>query len=308
MNTARISPLAQDLSASNKEIVKWCRDPKRIFIDGKPEYGVKVIRKGHFAIKYGNIHPEEARNQQEAYRLLDPSTVRVPFVYRFFTAKIKRYNYAYLVMEYIPSARPSKPYTHTDVMAITKAILHMQSFQQFENPGPVGGGRSRGLIYDEETDESDLTFATMADMQDYLNTRIRWRHVDLTGTRLVFSHCDIAPRNIIFAEGDNELCIIDWASGGYYPRYFEYFALLLSDPAARPCLAYDVLGELKSQAPLDEAEQAMLSDMHSMWWNMVQTGTNPWYPRGHQPNPQTSKTLRERLKNTLTVLKRGMRV
>ena len=36
-------------------------------------------------------------------------------------------------------------------------------------------------------------------------------------------HLDIAPRNILWLE-DGSLCLIDWASAGYYPRLFEFCA------------------------------------------------------------------------------------
>jgi len=34
---------------------------------------------------------------------------------------------------------------------------------------------------------------------------------------------DIAPRNILWQE-DGSLCLVDWASAGYYPRIFEFCA------------------------------------------------------------------------------------
>lgn len=37
---------------------------------------------------------------------------------------------------------------------------------------------------------------------------------------LVLCHLDLAPRNIIKLE-DGSLCLLDWASAGFYPRFFE---------------------------------------------------------------------------------------
>jgi len=44
--------------------------------------------------------------------------------------------------------------------------------------------------------------------------------------KLVLCHLDIAPRNILWLdEDDGALCIVDWASAGYYPRIFEWCSL-----------------------------------------------------------------------------------
>ena len=46
-------------------------------------------------------------------------------------------------------------------------------------------------------------------------------HLHPCPCELVFCHLDIAPRNLLRQE-DGSLCLIDWASAGYYPRLFEF--------------------------------------------------------------------------------------
>ncbi|KAF2015114.1 hypothetical protein BU24DRAFT_228411 [Aaosphaeria arxii CBS 175.79] len=40
----------------------------------------------------------------------------------------------------------------------------------------------------------------------------------------VMCHLDVAPRNIVWMDDDIP-CFVDWASGGYYPRVFEWCTL-----------------------------------------------------------------------------------
>jgi thiamine kinase-like enzyme len=45
---------------------------------------------------------------------------------------------------------------------------------------------------------------------------------------LVLCHLDLAPRNIIWL-ADGSVCFIDWASAGFYPRFFEVCLLKIME-------------------------------------------------------------------------------
>ncbi|KAJ5588658.1 kinase-like protein [Penicillium hordei] len=62
------------------------------------------------------------------------------------------------------------------------------------SPGPLSGGACRSLLFPETED---------------------------LGYELVLCQLDIALRKILWEE-DGSLCLLDWASVGYYPRLFEF--------------------------------------------------------------------------------------
>ena len=268
MRSLQREPSVGDLRVSNRTIAAWCIAPDRELLDNVRGSSRQVVRKGIFAIKYGNVRPGEARSQREAYRILDPSIVKVPFVYRYFTRKDDDERSGYLVMEYVPSSRPSSAYTEQDVTRVVDILHHMHSFRRLENPGPVGGGKSDGLLWYGDNEFSNLSFHTVSDLEDYLRTRMYWRQVDLTSMELVFCHCDISARNIIFTD-DDKLCVIDWEGAGYYPLCFEYLALELTDRVTWPSLAKDVLRRLVVQSPLNDTESSLVKSMGGMRSNIL---------------------------------------
>jgi thiamine kinase-like enzyme len=79
----------------------------------------------------------------------------------------------------------------------------------------------------------------------------------------VFCHLDIAPRNILWQE-DGTLCIVDWASAGFYPRLFEF------------CVQWIVKGKdgnfnsllLESMNPLSSQEMEQKEAMLCAWANI----------------------------------------
>jgi thiamine kinase-like enzyme len=75
-------------------------------------------------------------------------------------------------------------------------------------------------------DYDPIAPATVTDVEEYYNKRhLKDRtHIRLAGYPPVFCHLDIAPRNILVL-GDGSLCLVDWRTGGSYPRLFERAAL-----------------------------------------------------------------------------------
>jgi serine/threonine protein kinase len=198
-------------TATEDELVSYCvQSPVRNVVH-KLEGGHSVLRISQDAVvKCGfGITQEEAEDQTQAYHLIDPTIIRVPRVYRYFTRK----GIGYIVMEFIDG----KPLNLTeDVSTCKKVVKALAHFSRVQNhqPGPLGGGIARGLFWTE----GDLISPTCThDIENYFNTRQLQRHEKLTlnGQQHILCHFDIAPRNILKLE-NGSLCLIDWASAGFF--------------------------------------------------------------------------------------------
>ena len=184
------------------------------------QYGKRVIRiSDHQVVKWGpDVTKEEAENQRMAYELVDSRIVRIPHVYAFFSDER---GWGYIVMEFI-EGKAIDPLE--DVTAIEKVAGVLDYFATLRHtiPGSLCGGFCRGLLFPET---EDLIFDSLDKMEKWFNSRLFLHNPKLTfrGCELVLCHLDIAPRNILWLE-DGSLCLIDWASAGYYPRLFEFCA------------------------------------------------------------------------------------
>lgn len=175
----------------------------------------------HHVVKRGyEVTIEEAENQRIAYELLDSRIVRVPRVFGFFTREEKSgTSVGYLVMEYIKGKVIDPLKDDTAIGKIASVVSYLATFKN-DIPGPLGGGVSRGILFDEYR---DVNFGSLDGMDEWFNSRLRANNPKLTlkGCELVLCHLDIAPRNVMWLE-DGTLCLIDWASAGFYPRLFEF--------------------------------------------------------------------------------------
>lgn len=217
-------PLRSD-TATNDKIVQHClrSNPDRDVIS-ELEGGVSVIRiSKDTVVKCGlSVTEFEARNQQQAYEMIDPAIIRIPRVYHFFA---HGYN-GYIIMEYV-SGRALSLVEDPNVYlkAMVKVLKHFEQVQQ-DKPGPFHGGPAYGQLW---LDYDSVAPATIFDIEEYYNRRQlkTLPHLNLKDYPLVFCHLDIAPRNILVLE-DGSLCLVDWATAGFYPRLFERCALNLN--------------------------------------------------------------------------------
>lgn len=239
-------------------VIACCADP----LPGNilSQYGKRVIRiSDHAVVKWGpDVTKEEAENQRIAYELLDKHIVRVPRVFRFFSDER---DWGYIVMEFI-DGKVIDPLE--DVAAIQKVVSvlnYLATFRQ-ATPGSLCGGFSRGLLF---PDTEDLVFDSLDEMEKWFNSRLLAHNPKLTfqDCKLVLCHLDIAPRNILWQE-DGSLCLIDWASAGYYPRLFEF------------CMQWIIEGRdgsfnsllLNSMDPLPDQEMAQKEPILCAWSNI----------------------------------------
>ena len=232
------------ITASDEEIIKYCQTPRvSPHVVGGSEHGNLVLMLSNQAVvKFGGgVTVDEAANQKFAYEHLDSQIVQVPRVLRFFQDKsLPIWPIGYLVMEFIEGRNLS---LYVDehpqiIQRIIRALIHMGTLTSV-TPGPVGGGEPQGYLWSEYG--ARTTFKTIVDMEDWLNKRLAVckEKVDLRPCTLRFCHLDLARRNIILRP-DRTLCLVDWATAGFYPWVFEICCLqhvCASDPAFfRPLL------------------------------------------------------------------------
>ena len=177
---------------------------------------VKISEKE--VIKFGlGVTESEANNQREAYQLLDPSIVRVPQVYRFFT----KGECGYIVMEYIKGQFLTLLEDQRLVRRVARILAYLEEFS-CQVPGPPRSGTPRGLFW---PDNEDLSFENLQDIERYFNSRLikGGPQLDFGLCSLVLCHLDVAPRNILWQQ-DGTICLLDWECAGFYPRVLEVCA------------------------------------------------------------------------------------
>jgi serine/threonine protein kinase len=210
-------------TATDDEIVQHCRrsNPNRDIIS-EFEGGRSVIRISEEAVvKCGfGVTQLEAQNQQKAYEMIDPSVIRIPQVYRFFSNR----DIGYIIMEYIDGKELSIV-EDPDIFLKPMAEV-LKSFEQirYHKPGPFCEGPATGQLWIDP-----YIICSVSDIEEYYNTRQlrEGPKLDIKNYPLVFCHLDIAPRNILVLE-DGSLCLIDWTSAGFYPRLFERCVLRIN--------------------------------------------------------------------------------
>jgi serine/threonine protein kinase len=238
-------PLRYD-TATDEEIVQYCRssNPNR-YIIFELEGGRSVIKFSEdVVVKFGfGVYQHEAQNQQKAYEMINSSVIRIPKVYRFFNSG----DAGYLIMEYI-NGKELSTIEDPDIFLRPMAEV-LRSFEQirYHKPGSFHEGPATGQLWKDPY----IACSAVSDIEEYYNTRqlSEGPKLNLKNYPLVFCHLDIAPRNILVLE-DGSLCLIDWASAGFYPRLFERCVLRINRRGKDPWNA-KLLNLLDT---LDEAE------------------------------------------------------
>ncbi|MCJ1437623.1 hypothetical protein MMC27_007010 [Xylographa pallens] len=207
-------PTIHDETMTDDRVVVLCSSPTRELIYG--EYGSNRVVKisDQAVVKFGvGVKEEEAKNQIEAYNLLDRDIVCIPRIYRFFSRGL----FGYIVMEYI-KGRHLEHLESSDIHKISHVVAYFATIRE-STVGPLGGGPPRGLLWPEN---EDLSLGTLRDVEQYFNSRLRRsdKKLAFAHSDAVLCHLDIALRNILFL-ADGSICLLDWQSAGFYPRLFE---------------------------------------------------------------------------------------
>jgi serine/threonine protein kinase len=217
------SPNLHHETATDDEIASYCLDPNREFLSGAlyDNHVVKLSEKA--VVKFGiGVKEEEATSQRKAYELIDSNIVCIPLVYRFFT----KGQYGYIVMEYM-EGRVLEPVEDSLLIDRITHILAYLATIRSSIPGALGGGASAGILWSEHSEEPFLH--TIKDIEIWFNRRLSKKDPKLVfcGSELVLCHLDIAPRNFLLLQ-DGSICLLDWASAGFYPRIFEECVLRIT--------------------------------------------------------------------------------
>ncbi|KAJ9288395.1 hypothetical protein DTO021C3_3914 [Paecilomyces variotii] len=245
--------------SSDAELITYCLSgPHDRIIGGIPEGNLVVRISEHTVIKFGpGLSKDEAINQQRAYNLLDHDIVRVPRVHRFFTDNMGR---GYIMMDYM-EGRVIDPLEPDRIERLARVLDYFLMIEG-DTPGSLSGGPCRGLLWPET---QDLTFWSMERMEAWFNSRLfpGEGKVSFQNCDLVLCHLDIAPRNVIW-QSDGGICLVDWASAGFYPRLFEFWAqwnIEGKDGSFNRLL-------LDSMKPLRDHEMAQKRSICRVWYNI----------------------------------------
>lgn len=104
----------------------------------------------------------------------------------------------------------------------------------------VGSASSGGSVHDGFVSMDAVgPFTSLTEFCDFLRGNPNFepfQHLldrkdddDGTGSDSVFNHADLAPRNIIIRESDDKLFLIDWEVAGWWPPWWDYVMVHLSD-------------------------------------------------------------------------------
>ncbi|CAG8098493.1 unnamed protein product [Penicillium nalgiovense] len=184
--------LTEDLRAS---VIASCADP----LPGNvvSQYGKRVIKiSDHQVVKRGiGVTKEEYENQRIAYELVDSRIARIP-------------------------RKIIDPLDDISAKQRIARVLDHFATLRHNVPGSLYEGPCRGILF---PDTEDWAFDSLDAMEKWFNSRLFVHNPTLTlqDCEFVFCHLDIAPRNILWQE-DGTLCLVDWASAGFYPRLFEF--------------------------------------------------------------------------------------
>lgn len=156
-------------------------------------------------------------------------------------------------MQYVDGLECVDSLDPTVIRAITDALTHLHSFQH-DVLGPVSGNEWEGLLWD---DAPAQRLKSKADLENFVNSRLIGisKKFQILDCDLSFTHLDAAPRNIKITE-NGVVYLLDWASAGYFPRFFEVSALHLNtgENGCDGCFGRTLAESLEARQNLNGAE------------------------------------------------------
>src|SRR6266498_310652 len=134
-------------------------------LGGEP-YRNQVAKLSHEKlIKFGlGVTKEEAENQRETYRLIDPNVLKVPRVHCFFSDDSGK---GYIVMDHVRGDIIEPLEYLSLIKKITKLLVYFTNFTG-SSPGLLRGGLSRGLLFND----IGVCFHGMNHMEEWFNKKL----------------------------------------------------------------------------------------------------------------------------------------
>jgi serine/threonine protein kinase len=180
--------------------------------------GNRVIRipNSNLVVKFGRgVTQAEAQTQEEVSKIIDSSIIHVPQVHSFYHDGDQ--NIGYLIMEFV-EGEPIDVGCTEQVEGLQKTLDHLSSLKR-AFPGTLHSGELQGILWE---DDAPSTHNTSEGLADWIN---KWQDdkVILDGEDFVLCHLDTALQNMLWLPS-GKICLLDWGSAGYYPRYFELAA------------------------------------------------------------------------------------
>ncbi|KAJ5093757.1 hypothetical protein N7456_009618 [Penicillium angulare] len=202
-------------------IIEYCRLSSESQLIGGSKYGNQVIKlPGHnLVVKFGqHVSSHEAENQQKAYNIIDSTIVTVPRVYEFF---MDDEGWGYMVSDFI-TGKVIDPLPDSYIQRLANVLYYFGTITS-DNAGSLCGRPSIGLLW---SDTNDLTISNIQRVENWFNSRLfpKDGEVHFDPSQSILCHLDIVPRNILWLDDDN-ICLLDWASAGFYPRVLEFASL-----------------------------------------------------------------------------------
>jgi thiamine kinase-like enzyme len=242
---------------SEDDIIAACSNPKSQR-PGKHHHCNRVIKLNEdIVVKYGyGVREEEAHNIQKVYELVDQSVVRTPRLFRYF----RRASSGYILMEFIDGVVAEDVDESLALKTMISILQHFKSVTGYK-PGPLGGGWSRGLMWE---DQEAHFHGSITIMEKWYNRRlIRPGTLSFADETLVLCHLDLSRRNIILPQNNsNPPAVVDWMSAGFYPRSFELYMLSLQHELVEGDF-YKILLERLSVSPATQQQIELISEVWS---------------------------------------------
>lgn len=234
-------------------IIQQCQqrsaDPSCIVGDATLGRNVILLTE-NVVVKFGlGVTLQEASAQRLAFQRVRTDILRDPRVHWFFTRPDWRHqSTGYLVMERIIGCDLAH-IGHDKAGLLPRIVAGLDAIHSLPGkaPGPVSGGEAHGSVWSESG--AGMPFSGITGLRTYLNERLAMfgTSIRLHEEELCLCHMDVAPRNVMI-DLKGRLCLLDWATAGFYPRYFELWSIEFSQHVMASDFGQELLHSLNASA------------------------------------------------------------
>jgi hypothetical protein len=152
---------------NHQSIIDYCHSCPDDQLSGGSKYGNRVVKLPNYdlVVKFGRqVSSYEAKNQQEAYNIIDPDIIIVPRAHKFF---VDDEGWGYIVSDFI-LGKTIDPLPKSHVRRLANILEYCRSITS-KCAGNLYGGPSTGLIW---PDTNDLYVSSVQQVEDWFNSRL----------------------------------------------------------------------------------------------------------------------------------------